>query len=110
MKYTTLVVLVFVVACGSSRDPRFTQSNQLGAGQLTISGFVSMVQVTTAGTNAGPNSVVTVVTFVPPTPQAGPVGTVTFCGNVANSFVVSTFATARLTQGQGCSNLIDVTT
>jgi len=110
MRYTVLLLLVTLIACGSSRDPRFSETNQRNAGQLTISGFVSTVAVTTGATNQGSNSVVTMVTFIPQTPQAGPVGTVTFCGDVTNSFVVNTFATARFTQGQGCSNLLQVTT
>jgi hypothetical protein len=84
-----VLLLVGLLGCGSSHDPRFSQTNVPGAGQLSISGFVSAVQVTTAGTNLGPNSVVTVVTFIAQTPQAGTVGTLTFCGDLAHLFVLT---------------------
>jgi hypothetical protein len=109
MKYAVLVLLLALAGCGG-QDPRLSQSSQPGAGQLSISGFVNVLQVTTGGTSLGANSVVTQVTFIPQTPQAGPVGTITFCGDVSANFVVNTFATARFTQGQGCSKLIGVTT
>ena len=101
-----VLLLVGLLGCGSSHDPRFSQTNVPGAGQLSISGFVSAVQVTTAGTNLGPNSVVTVVTFIAQTPQAGTVGTLTFCGDLAHLFVLNTFETVNFTEGQGCSTLI----
>lgn len=110
MKYMVFVLLVALLACGSGRDPRLSQSNQPNARQLTISGFVSTVQTAVAGTSQGSNSTVTMVTFEAQTPQAGPIGTVTFCGDVTQDFVVNTFATAKFTQGQGCSKLISVTT
>src|SRR5438876_280047 len=109
MKRLTLVLLVGLSACGGS-DPRFSQNKLPNAGQLTISGFVSMIEVTTAGTNLGPNSVVTVVTFTPQIPQAGPLATLTFCGDVAKDFVLNTFATVNFTQGQGCSAVVGVKT
>src|SRR5262249_16993623 len=109
MKRLTLVLLIGLAACGGS-DPRFSQSKLPDAGQLTISGFVSMISVTTAGTNFGPNTVVTVVTFTSQTPQAGPLATLTFCGDAANEFVLDTFATVNFTQGQGCSTSVSVKT
>jgi hypothetical protein len=110
MRHAFLVLLIAAVGCGSSHDPRFSQGNVPGAGQLTISGFVNAVQVTTAGTNLGPNTVVTVVTFVAQTPQAGTLGTLTFCGDFSNLFVLNTFETVNFTQGQGCSTVITVKT
>lgn len=110
MRHAFLVLLIGLLGCGSSHDPRVSQSNVPGAGQLSFSGFVSSVQVTTTGTNFGPNTVVTVVTFVAQTPQAGNLGTLTFCGDVANVFVLNTFATVNFTQGQGCSTVITVLT
>ena len=110
MRYAFLVLLIGLLGCGSSHDPRFSQSSVPGAGQLTISGFVSSVQVTTAGTNLGPNTVVTVVTLVPQTPQAGSLGTLTFCGDLSRVFVLNTFATVNFTQGQGCSTVITIMT
>lgn len=110
MRNAFLVLLIGLLGCGSSHDPRFSQSNVPGAGQLTISGFVSTVQVTTTGTNLGPNTVVTVVTFVSQTPQAGNLGTLTFCGDLSRVFVLNTFASVNFTQGQGCSTVTTVTT
>jgi hypothetical protein len=110
MKHLFIVLLIGLVACGNPRDPLLSQSNPPGSGQLSISGFVSMIQVTTAGTDRGPDSVVTVVTFIPQTPQAGTLGTLTFCGDASSDFVLNTFATANFTQGQGCSTIVSVQT
>ena len=110
MRYAFLLLLIALVGCGSSHDPRLSQSKVPGASQVSISGFVSTVQVTTGGTNLGPNSVVTVVTFETQVPQAGPLGTLTFCGDISNLFVLNTFATVNFTQGQGCSTVITVLT
>ena len=110
MKHLLIVLLIGLVACGNPRDPILSQNPQPGAGQLSISGFVSMIQVTTAGTELGPDSAVTVVTFIAQIPQAGPLGTLTFCGDVSSDFVLNTFATANFTQGQGCSTIVSVQT
>jgi len=53
-------------------------------------------------------SVTTTVRFIPETPQAGPSGTTTFCGDVVNGFVLNTFTTVNFSQGQGCSNIVSM--
>jgi len=73
-----------------------------GNATLSISGFVNSVQL-----NAGA-VITTTVTFIPETPQAGPSGTTTFCGDVVNGFVLNTFTTVNFSQGQGCSNIVSM--
>lgn len=73
-----------------------------GNATSSISGFVSSVRLNAA------SSVTTTVTFIPQTPQAGPLGTITFCGDVVNGFVPNTFTTVNFSQGQGCSNIVSM--
>jgi hypothetical protein len=68
---------------------------------VSLSGFVSIVQVTVAG-----NSPVTMVTLLLPFPQNGLAETVAFCGNVAIDFALNSFMTVNFTQGLGCSTVM----
>lgn len=69
---------------------------------VSLSGFVSIVQVTTS-TN---NSLVTTVTFLLPAPQNGLAETIGFCGNVGNQFAMNGFMTVTFTQAAGCANIV----
>lgn len=80
----------------------FSPSNTLG----TVSGFVSVIQVTTISTSLDTTTLVTVVTFL----QSGTGSTINFCGNVGNQFVVNTFTTVDFTQGLGCATIIAIWT
>jgi hypothetical protein len=71
---------------------------------VSISGTVSIVQLTNSN-----NSLITLVTFLLPTPQNGFSETLAFCGNVAGQFVVNGMMTVSFTQGQACSNIVSVT-
>jgi hypothetical protein len=73
---------------------------------VTVSGFVSVVQITTIVSAGGTTTLVTIVTFL----QAGTASTLNFCGNIANQFVVNTFATVDFTQGQPCATIVAVST
>ena len=68
---------------------------------VTISGLVSIVQVTTSN-----NGLITVVTLILQAPQAGLAETLPFCGNVAGQFPVNGLMTVSFTQGQTCSNVV----
>src|SRR5581483_11756866 len=63
---------------------------------VTISGFVSIVQVTTIGSGAT-MTFVTAVTFLPLL-QSGTASTISFCGNVGNQFVLNTFTNVNFTR------------
>ena len=71
-----------------------------------VGGFVSVVQITTIVRASDTTTLVTIVTFL----QAGTASTLNFCGNIANQFVVSTFATVDFTQGQPCATIVAVST
>ena len=82
--------------------PRSSVVFPAGNATLSISGFVSSVQL-----NNGP-SLSTTVTFIPQTPQSGPLSTMTFCGDVTNGFVLNTFTTVNFSQSQGCSEIVSI--
>lgn len=105
MKALVAVLLLGLLGCGGNPHRSLTISG-LNAAPLSVNGFVSAIQLTTSATSLGSNSLVTVVTFIPQLPQNAPMTSITFCGNVANSFFQNTFATALFTQGVGCSTLI----
>jgi hypothetical protein len=109
MRALLLLLLIALVGCGNTHDPRISQSAQPNAGVQTVSGFINAIQLGVGGTNAGPNTPVTLVTFIPQTPQAGPSAVITFCGDQQSAFVLNTFAIVNFTQGAGCSNLVSVT-
>ncbi len=75
----------------------------------TVSGFVSIVQVTTIGSGGATTTFVTTVTFLP-FAQSGAASTVSFCGNVGNQFVMNTFTTVSFTRGPGCATIIAIST
>ena len=105
MKALLLLLLVIALAgCGNAHDPRISQSALPNAGVQTVSGFINAIQFSTSG----PNTPVTVVTFIPQTPQAGPSAVITFCGDQQTAFVLNTFAIVNFTQGSSCSNLVSV--
>lgn len=105
MRIICLLSLLACLGCSNTlmtHDPRSTVVSPPGNSVLSVSGFVSLVQL-----NQGKN-LSTTVTFNPQTPQAGPLGTNTFCGDVVNGFVLNTFTTVTFTQGQGCSNIVSI--
>jgi hypothetical protein len=105
MKAVFVMPLVILFGCSGglmNKEARSRVVSPPGNAFLSMTGFVSFVQL-----NAG-NSPSTTVTFIPQTPQAGPLGTLTFCGDVVNGFVLNTFTTVNFTQGQGCSNIMSI--
>lgn len=75
---------------------------------VTVSGFVSIVQITTIGTGQT-TTFVTAVTFLP-FAQSGTASTISFCGNVGNQFVLNAFTTVSFTRGPGCATIIAIST
>jgi hypothetical protein len=75
---------------------------------VTVTGFVTIVQVTTIGSGAT-TTFVTAVTFLPFS-QSGTASTISFCGNVGNHFVLNTFTTVNFTRGPGCATIIAIST
>ena len=73
---------------------------------VTVSGLVSVIQITTIRSTGGTTTFVTVVTFL----QSGTGSTIDFCGNVGDQFVVNTFTTVDFTQGPSCGTIIAVST
>jgi hypothetical protein len=105
MRSVLALSLLVCFGCSSAmmtHDPHSSVVAPPGNAVLSMSGFVSLVQL-----NAGP-SASTTVTFIPQTPQADPLGTLTFCGDVVNGFVLNTFTTVNFTQGQGCSKIVSI--
>lgn len=107
MKGLVAVFLLGLLACGGDPHRGATVSG-INAAPLSVSGFVSTIQLTTTATSAGSKSPVTAVTFIPQLPQSTPTTTITFCGNVANQFTANTFATVQFTEGVGCSNMVSL--
>lgn len=73
---------------------------------VTVSGLVSVIQITTIVSAGGTTTLVTIVTFL----QTGIASSINFCGNVGSQFVVNTFTTADFTQGQTCATVIAIST
>ena len=80
------------------------QTGFLSNGFQTVSGVVSIVQITTIFANDGTKTIVTIVTFLAPT------STITFCGSLIDRFVMNSFTTVRFTPGLPCASLISVFT
>jgi hypothetical protein len=107
MKGLCALLLIGLLGCGADPHRPATISGISGA-PLSVSGFVTTIQLTTSATNTGSHSQVTVVTFIPQLPQNTPTTRITFCGNVAGQFIQNTFATVQFTQGLGCSNIVSL--
>jgi hypothetical protein len=103
----TGLLVIGLLGCGANRMQ--TRTSLLNGTPLSISGFVSTVQLSQAATSQGGNSLVTVVSFIPQSPQMSPVNNLTFCGNVVSEFVLNTFATVSFTSGAGCATIVSLT-
>lgn len=75
-------------------------------GLVTVSGVVSVLQITTITTAGRTTTLVTVVTFL----QTGTASTINSCGNFGNQFVLNTFTSVDFTQGQSCGTIIAIST
>jgi hypothetical protein len=105
MRGIFLLSLLMLFGCSGAlmnNDPHSQVVSPPGNAVLSMSGFVNLVQLNGGGSPS------TTVTFIPQTPQAGPLGTLTFCGDVVNGFVLNTFTTVTFTQGPGCSQIVSI--
>jgi hypothetical protein len=73
---------------------------------VTVSGVVSVIQITTITSAGATTTLVTIVTFL----QAGPASTINFCGNIGSQFVLNTFTTVDFNQGQPCATIVAIST
>jgi hypothetical protein len=73
---------------------------------VTVSGFVSVIQITTIVSSGGTTTLVTMVTFL----HFGTASTINFCGNLGNQFILNTFTTVDFTQGQPCATIVAIST
>jgi hypothetical protein len=73
---------------------------------VTVSGVVSVVQITTIVGAGRTTTLVTVVTFL----QTGTASTINFCGNIGSQFFLNTFTTVDFTQGQPCATVVAIST
>ena len=70
----------------------------------SVSGTVSIVNLSVASDGNGASITVTVVTLL----QTGTAQTLTFCGSQVSQFPMDTFVTARFTPGTTCSTIVSV--
>ena len=85
------------LGCGSV----FVGANLLGS---SVSGTVSLVQVSFVAGGDGTMVSVTYVTFL----QSGTSTTMTFCGDQSTQFPVNQFVRANFNPGQTCASIITV--
>jgi hypothetical protein len=67
---------------------------------------VSIVQITTIFSDNGTKTIVTIVTYLQPTNSSA----VTFCGSIADRFIMDTMATVKFTPGLPWATIITVFT
>ena len=99
-----LIAVICLTACNGVVffSAGFHPTNTL----VTVSGVVSVVQITTITGAGGTTTLVTVVTFI----QTGTASTINFCGNFETQFVVNTFTTVDFNQGQPCATVVAILT
>ena len=107
MKGLYALLLIGLLGCGVDPHRSLTVIG-INTAPLSVSGFVTTIQLTTSATNLGSNSLVTVVTFIPQFPQFAPLTSITFCGNVSTQFIQNTFTTVQFTPGLGCATIVSL--
>jgi hypothetical protein len=94
-----LALLLPIPGCGNVFVSGFTNF-----GAQTVSGFVSIVQVTVVINGNNVSTQITVVTFTNNFASS----TVSFCGDQRTQFPLNDFAQATFLPGQPCSDLFNV--
>lgn len=106
MRSLQILLLIATVLMGCSGVVFFSADFHPTNTLVTVSGIVSVIQITTIVNGGGSTTLVTVVTFT----QTGTASTINFCGNVGNQFVLDTFTTVNFTQGQPCATIFAIST
>ncbi|HEX9112377.1 MAG TPA: hypothetical protein VF845_12930 [Terriglobales bacterium] len=94
-----LALLLAIPGCGNVFVSGFTNF-----GAQTVSGFVSIVQVTVVINGNNVSTQITVVTFVNNFTSS----TMSFCGDQHTQFPLNDFVQASFMPGQPCANLVNV--
>jgi hypothetical protein len=99
MRRMLAVLLISLLGCGGGN---FRGTFRPGSAVFSVSGFVSIVELTTL---TGTTIPVTIVTFLP---DFGPAATVIFCGDLTLQLFLDDFATVNFTQGLSCATVLAI--
>src|SRR5713101_2145003 len=99
MRRILAVLLICLVGCGGGS---FRGTFRSGSTVFSVSGFVSIIELTTL---PGTTIPVTIVTFLP---DFGPATTVIFCGDLTQQLFLDDFATVNFTQGAICATALAI--
>lgn len=103
MRAAVAASLVLVLSgCGSGAF-FFVSNPQPPNSALTVSGFVTTVNVSLLSTPGNTSIFVTIVTLQS---VGGNLSTFNFCGDVHGQFTPGLLTTVKFTQGVNCSNLV----
>jgi hypothetical protein len=99
MRSILAVLLICLLGCGGGR---FRGTFRPGNPVFSVTGFVSLVELTTV-----PDStiIVTIVTFLP---DFSPATSVIFCGDLTQQLFLDDFATVNFTQGPTCATALAI--
>jgi len=102
----SLLLIIAIGLTGCSGVVFFSAGFHPNNTLVTVSGIVSVVQITTIVGASGTTTLVTVVTFF----QTGTASTINFCGNIGSQFVLNTFTTVDFNPGQPCATSVAIST
>jgi hypothetical protein len=97
---SALLIACLVLVCSSCGNVDI--SGAINPGSSTITGFVTIVQLSSVIGGDGNTVLVTFVTFL----SGGSSSTVGFCGDQVNQFPLNQAVEARFTPGQTCAAII----
>ena len=97
MRRILAVLLVCLLGCGGGT---FQSTIRSGSTVFSVSGFVSIIELTAVPNTTIP---VTIVTFLL---DFGPDTTVIFCGDLTQQFFVDDFMTVNFTEGPTCATAL----
>jgi hypothetical protein len=93
-----LLICLSLIGCGGGH---FQGTFRSGGPVFSVSGFISLVELTTADNTI----VVTIVTFLP---DFNPVTTMIFCGDLTQQLFLDDFATVTFIQGPTCATALNI--
>ena len=91
------MLLICLLGCGGGS---FRGAFRSGSTVFSVTGFVSIVELTTL---PGTTNLVTIVTFLP---DFNPSTTVIFCGDLTQQIFLDDFTTVNFTQGPSCATAL----